>query len=93
MLSRSEKAGHHFCRRLICHFPALSLAPGPGVFPPILSVRCFPAILVPYPSPTPSTRVSTSAPIETLKGSVLLAKPKSGAPVQCYNHEKNLVFA
>ena len=67
-LSRSEKTGRHVCLRLLCHFPALSLAPDPSVFPPILSVRCVPAILVPYPLPVP---------IDTLKGSVPLAKRKS----------------
>lgn len=58
-LSRSEKAGRHVCLGLICHFPALSLAPDPSVFPPILSVRYVPIILVPYPLPVP---------IDTLKG-------------------------
>ena len=48
-LSRSEKAGRHVCLRLLCHFPVLSLAPDPSVFPPILSVWCVPAILVTYP--------------------------------------------
>ena len=79
-LSRGEKTGRHVCLRLLCHFPALSLAPDPSVFPPILSVRCVPAILVLYPLPVPT---------DTLKASVPLAKPKSGAPVKYYNHEKN----
>ena len=59
-LSRSQRTGRHVCLRLLCHFPALSLASDPSVFPPILSVRCVPAILVPYPLPVP---------VDTLKGS------------------------
>lgn len=78
-LSRSEKTGRHVFLRLVCRFPALSLAPDPSVFPPILSVRCVPAILVPVPT-------------DTLNGSVPLAKPKSGAPVKYYNHEKNFLI-